>query len=185
MTMERLLLHHCCAPCSVRVVPILSSEFQIESFWYNPNIHPQEEFEARKRSLEELAASSGLKLHFGPEETMERWVEQFSAFGLDRCRSCYALRLNATAERAKKLGIEYFSTTLLASPYQKHELIKELGMEIAAREDLTFVYCDFRPHYFEGKNEARQRGYYMQKYCGCIFSRQEREKEKQLKGQAK
>ena len=165
----------------MRVVPALSTEFTVESFWYNPNIHPREELGNRRKSLEEYAASAGRKLHFKEEETMERWIEEFSALGLERCRFCYTLRIDATARAAKERGIGYFSTTLLASPYQKHEMIKEIAAASAKRENICFVYRDFRPHYFDGKNEAYNKGYYLQKYCGCIFSKEERVKEKQLK----
>jgi predicted adenine nucleotide alpha hydrolase (AANH) superfamily ATPase len=180
--MERLLLHHCCAPCSVNVVPRLAAEFDLASFWYNPNIHPDDEHGNRKASLVQLTKSAGLELFCGPNETMEQWIERYTSSGIERCRFCYISRLTETARAAKKQGIGRFSTTLLSSPYQKHDLIKEIGSQVQETENVIFVYRDFRPSYYEGKNEARSRGYYMQKYCGCIFSRQERENERARRG---
>jgi predicted adenine nucleotide alpha hydrolase (AANH) superfamily ATPase len=86
------------------------------------------------------------------------------------------MRLERTAQKAAETGYDAFSTTLLISPYQAHELIRQYGQEIAAKYSLSFVYRDFRPHFREGQNKARAAGYYMQKYCGCIYSEEERYK---------
>jgi predicted adenine nucleotide alpha hydrolase (AANH) superfamily ATPase len=158
---------------------LLAGEFRVESFWYNPNIHPGDEHDRRKDSLVRLVADAGLPFHEGPAESMESWIERWQTSGLDRCRFCYAVRLREAARTARRLAIGSFSTTLLASPYQKHDLIRELGMQAAADEEVAFVYRDFRPVYYEGKNEAWRRGSYMQKYCGCLYSRQERETQRQ------
>ena len=92
----------------------------------------------------------------------------------NRCGYCYYCRLNEVAKEAKKLGYEYFSTTLLISPYQNHELIKKTGEELAKKYGIKFYYEDFRPYFREGQSKARELGLYMQKYCGCVFSEEER-----------
>ena len=172
--MDRLLLHHCCAPCSVKVVEALETDFAIESFWHNPNIHPVEEYEKRFQSLADFCRHRDLALHVRGDGPGNLWPENLQCDGPGRCRMCYAVRLKATAEVARSLGIPCFSTTLLSSPHQKHELIKAVGMEVGEQERLRFVYKDFRPYYYRGKDEARKAGLYMQKYCGCEVSLKER-----------
>ena len=98
-----------------------------------------------------------------------------------RCQDyCYPVRLEQTAKYAKENGYEAFSTTLLVSPYQKHEELKNIGEQIAKKYGLQFLYRDFRTGFREGQAKARELGMYMQKYCGCIFSEEERY-EKQIK----
>ena len=174
-----LLLHHCCAPCSVRVISGVAEQFDVQSFWFNPNVQPQAENVKRRISLEGLVQKNGLQLYYGPEYPQDEWIEIAKALGPERCAFCYSLRLRETAKKARSLGLEYFSTSLLASPYQKHDLIKETGLSAAKEEGVKFHYADFRPFYYEGKAEAAKQGYYMQKYCGCLFSKEERERQKQ------
>ena len=95
----------------------------------------------------------------------------------DRCRSCYELRLDRTARRACDDGFNAFSSTLLLSIHQKHELVREVGEAMAARHGVEFVYRDLRPLFDEAQAEARRRSLYVQQYCGCIFSENERFRE--------
>lgn len=178
---RRLLLHHCCGPCSPEVISRFGESYAIESFWFNPNIQPAEEKALREAALLALAVSSGLPVSFGPEYPESEWLEKARSAGADRCGFCYYLRLKETAKAARAGGLECFSTTLLSSPYQKHELIKETAFKIAEEEKVNFIYEDFRPHFYEGKQKAREMGLYLQKYCGCIFSKQERESQKKRK----
>lgn len=99
----------------------------------------------------------------------------------DRCRICYQIRLEKTAVFAVENGIPWFTTTLLSSPFQKHELVREEGRRIAELYDLKFIYYDLRKTYYRGVNQIRNKGLYYQWYCGCNFSRAEREKEKAMK----
>jgi hypothetical protein len=160
---------------------LLSSEFRVQSFWYNSNIHPVDEYAKRKDSLVRYVKQSGFQLHEGPEESMESWVERWRVSGLERCSFCYTTRLYEAALTAARLGIGSFSTTLLVSPYQKHEIIRDIGTQAAHESGVSFIYRDFRQFFHEGKNQARAGGAYMQKYCGCIFSRQQREEERRVK----
>jgi epoxyqueuosine reductase len=162
---KKILLHHCCAPCSPGPVEFLKEEFSITSLWYNPNIYPGAEHANRKASLVDYVGSLGFELITGPEVPEDP---------KGKCETCYMNRMAFAAGLAKKLGIENFSTTLLASPFQKHELIKGIGLRAAEKEKLNFIYFDVRPEYFKGKNEMRAKGSYMQKYCGCSASLAER-----------
>ncbi|MBN1823556.1 MAG: epoxyqueuosine reductase QueH [Endomicrobiales bacterium] len=175
---QKLLLHHCCAPCSPKVLESLRQEFEVVSFWFNPNIHPEEEYSKRKEAFEEFVQRKEIEVVWGEDFSMGEWLEKAGKLGDERCRFCYGLRLAQTAEAAKKLGIANFSTTLLSSPHQKHEMIKHIGADIAFGAGIEFVYRDFRPGYYAGKDEARKMGLYLQRYCGCMFSKQERESNK-------
>ncbi len=166
----KLLFHMCCAPCSVYPVKVLSEEnMEFEGFFYNPNIHPQEEFLRRKENVERLAALKNMRVEYDGEFLQDRW-QSFEGPGDGRCTMCYALRMDRTAEVAKKKGFDAFTTSLLVSPYQKHELIKELGEKAAGKHGVEFYYRDFRPGFREGQQLAKEMELYRQKYCGCILS---------------
>lgn len=171
---ETLLLHNCCAPCSYEIVEKLKDKFNLEGFWFNPNIHPSGEFKLRKDSLERLLVENSIKLNCVDNITQDEWAELVVTKKEDRCALCYKLRLNKTAEFAKISKIQRFSTSLLISPYQKHELIKEIGSEVSRIHNIEFYYEDFRPFFYDGKNKAKRDGFYIQKYCGCVFSKENR-----------
>ena len=175
---EKLLLHHCCAPCSPSVVDGFSSSYDLVGFWCNPNIHPEEEYALRLASLKCFLAELSIPLMFGRTMTPDEWRNEALAAVPDRCSFCYRLRLMEAAFTAHREGIPCFSTTLLSSPYQKHDLIRSIGEECAEQSGVRFIYRDFRPRFYEGKNRARDKGYYMQKYCGCSYSKDERFKNK-------
>lgn len=170
-----LLLHTCCAPCSVACVSRLREEgIHPTAFWYNPNIHPLKEYRARKQTLIEYAASIHMKVIMEDEYGLRKFIQGIYPDFDHRCDFCYRVRLEETAARAKERGFEAFSTTLLISPYQKHEWIRKLGEEIGEKYGVPFLYRDFRPYFREGQDQARALGLYMQKYCGCVFSEEER-----------
>lgn len=109
---------------------------------------------------------------------LDLWKERLNVEKAQRCNSCYALRINQIAKTAKEQRADAFTTSLLISPWQDHEKIKALCETAAQQYDISFFYQDFRPYYREGKNEAWKRGYYLQKYCGCIYSWQESDHKK-------
>jgi len=159
---------------------------ECELFWYNPNIHPYTEYKARRDCLSLFAANENLKL------TMPEKNEYRNEYGLrvflqavfpeiektqqiqERCKKCYSMRLEKTAYAVSEKKFDAFTTTLLISPYQNHDEIRRIGEEVAAKYGVDFLYRDFRPLFREGQAEARAGGFYMQKYCGCIFSEEER-----------
>lgn len=181
----RLLLHTCCAPCSIACVDSLRAEgIEPVAFWYNPNIHPFTEYRMRRNTLREYAASIGLPLLERDEYGLRPFLTAVGGAFDARCPVCYGLRLDAAAALAAEQGFPAFSTTLLISPYQNHALLIEAGEAAAARHGVTFLYRDFRPLFREGQQRARELGLYLQKYCGCIFSEEERYRKRKKPRQA-
>ena len=174
----KLILHVCCAPCSIQCIQALAEEgIGPELLWYNPNINPYTEYCSRRDALKAFAESRALPL-IEPRSTLITENNNKTSCSsvssvVKNCASCYRLRLEKTARLAAIGGFDAFSSTLLISPYQNHELIKKIGEELAAEHGLEFLYRDFRGRFREGQRQARQAGYYMQKYCGCIHSQEE------------
>lgn len=170
----KLLLHTCCAPCSVYCIKSLREEgIEPTVYWFNPNIHPYMEYKARRDTLKEYTKSIGINAIFDENYGLRDFCKNVVNDLENRCvKYCYRIRLEQTAKYAKENGYDTFSTTLLISPYQNHEALKNIGQEMADKYGLTFLYRDFRPGFREGQAEARELGLYMQKYCGCVFSEQ-------------
>lgn len=182
-----LLLHICCAPCSVACIKQLREEgIEPTGFWYNPNIHPFTEYRARRDCLREYAQSIGLTLVEKDEYGLDRFVRVVCRGLESRCSFCYAVRLAETARYAAEHGFDAFCTTLTVSPYQNTPRILELGERIGRLYGVRFAPYDFSPHFRAGQAEARELGLYMQKYCGCVFSEEDRYcKKKKKKEQEK
>ena len=173
--MDKTLLHICCAPCAVRCIETLRDEcIEPVGYWYNPNIHPYTEYRTRKETLITHAAQVGMALAINNEYALRPFLRAVSPDFTQRCETCYRMRLEKTAQYAAEHGFESFSTTLLISPYQNHDLIRSVAEQVATQHGVTFLYRDFRPYFKEGQEHARENGFYMQKYCGCIFSEEER-----------
>ena len=168
----KLLLHTCCAPCSVYCIDELRSEnIEPTVYWFNPNIHPYMEYKARKDCLKEYTKSINVNAIFEENYGLDDFCKNVVNSLNTRCQDyCYPVRLEQTAKYAKENGFDTISTTLLVSPYQKHDIIKELGEKIANKYGVKFLYRDFRIGFRQGQEKAREIGLYMQKYCGCIFS---------------
>ena len=171
----RILLHQCCAPCSIYPLDRLLSDCgsdRVRGYFYNPNIHPYAEYRKRLDALIEYNA--GIKVEcviedrYGINEFLK--MENRS----DRCGACYRIRMEKTAEYAVKTGFDAFTTTLLYSRRQKHELICSICEETAQKFNLDFWYEDYRAGWRTGINVSKQLGIYRQQYCGCIFSEAER-----------
>ena len=175
----KLLLHTCCAPCSVYCIKTLRNEdIEPTLFWYNPNIHPMNEYILRRDCLKSYAKKINVKLVIEDEYGLDQFICNVNKNTLDdlskRCETyCYPLRLRKVCEYAKANGYDTVSTTLLYSIYQKHDYIARLMEELAAEFDIKFLYRDFREGWREGQDEARAAGLYMQKYCGCVYSEEE------------
>lgn len=172
----KLLMHTCCAPCSVYCIDTLRKE-KIEPviYWYNPNIHPYTEYSARRDCLREYAKSINVEAIFEEEYGLDEFCKNVIGDLQNRCKNyCYKVRLEQTVKYAKEHGYDAFSTTLLVSPYQNHEALKEVCENLSKEYDIEFVYRDFRVGFREGQTKARELGLYMQKYCGCVFSEEDR-----------
>lgn len=173
--MTKTLLHVCCAPCSVACIESLRAEgIEPTGFWYNPNIHPVTEYRARRDTLIEYAKSINMELALIDDYGLREFVKNVADNIEGRCEYCYRVRLEKAAEYARDNGFDSFTTTLLISPYQNHEMIIKTAEEAAEKYGVKFLYRDFRPYFREGQTKAREMGFYMQKYCGCVFSEEDR-----------
>ena len=178
----KTLLHTCCAPCSIYCVDSLRQEgIEPVSYWFNPNIHPYTEYRSRKTTLEEYAKSIQLPLVIDNTYGLRSFVKAVIDDLDHRCFYCYRVRLEQTALYAAEHHFDCFSTTLLVSPYQKHEALIAAGEAAAKKYGVAFLYRDFRVGFQEGQAKARELGLYMQKYCGFFFSEEERYRAKQLR----
>ncbi|MBI4972191.1 MAG: epoxyqueuosine reductase QueH [Candidatus Omnitrophica bacterium] len=167
------------APCLIYPLERFKKNgFAVEGFFYNPNIHPLSEYENRKRAVENFSKLAEVEIQY-PEYTPSEffWTVDVNEAPPKRCFHCWRMRLEKTAQEAREKKFDYFSTTLLVSPYQDQEALKKIGHEIAKEEAIDFYYEDFRPGFRQAHNEAQVKGIYCQKYCGCIYSEIERWKE--------
>ena len=172
----KLLLHTCCAPCSVYCIDSLRKEnIEPTVYWFNPNIHPYMEYKARKDCLKEYTKSINVEAIFEENYGLKEFCKNVIGDLQNRCKEyCYPVRLEQTAKYAKENGYTHFSTTLLVSPYQNHEALIDVANKMAKKYDIEFLYRDFRVGFREGQAKARELGLYMQKYCGCVFSEESR-----------
>jgi predicted adenine nucleotide alpha hydrolase (AANH) superfamily ATPase len=168
----KLFLHICCAPCAAAIVDKIKNDniMELEGFYYNPNIHPVEEYDKRKLSVQELSKLYNMPLTIVDENGLDYWKKKLTHDKATRCTTCYTKRFNETARIAKEKGFVAFTTSLLISPYQNHELIIQICKNAALKYGLEFYYEDFRNLYRKGREMSRAKGFYMQKYCGCIYS---------------
>jgi predicted adenine nucleotide alpha hydrolase (AANH) superfamily ATPase len=171
----KLLLHTCCAPCSIYPVKVLKEmDMDIMGFFYRYNIHPFQECMKREETLKQYSESIGLKVIYQPDYKIEKFLQSIVFREKERCRYCYYDRLKATALVAKKGKFEGFTTTLLYSKFQNHELIRQTGEALAKNYDLKFFYHDFREGWKFGIEESKRLKMYRQQYCGCIYSEKDR-----------
>ena len=168
----KLLLHTCCGPCMTAF-----NEFFIEkgidysAYFYNPNIQPYKEYLRRRKTLEDYSLKTGVALFIDESFMQHKWENEFADIpASERCGLCYRIRIGAASRFAASQGFSHFTTTLLISPYQNHNLIKEICTEEARKSGGGFYYEDFRVMFREGQNIAREEGLYRQKYCGCVYS---------------
>lgn len=172
----KLLLHICCAPCSLMCIETLRNQegLQPDGFWFNPNIHPFTEYRSRRNCLREYAQEIELPLLEKNDYALRPFIREVAGDIEHRCLKCYEIRLGETAKFAAENGYDAFTSSLFISPYQQHDTMKTLAEQAAEKFGVTFLYRDFRPYFKEGQERAREQGFYMQKYCGCVFSEEER-----------
>ena len=180
------LLHICCANCAVYSLKRLREENkEVTGLWYNPNIHPYTEYQARLMSLGYFARASELPLIQEGGYGLEEWLEEIGSSRRvkeQRCKRCWRLRLRKTAQLAKVGGFDSFTTTLLYSKFQDQAVIKQLGEEVSRETGIKFYYEDFRSGWKEGIEESKRMDLYRQQYCGCIFSEMEKYVGKERQG---
>ena len=181
MAIRSVLLHACCGPCALMPVRMLRAEgFAVTGVFYNPNIHPLKEYLLRRAALLEAADRLDLPLLWpDPEQAawnLPQWLRAMPANAdkTARCRACYALRFGHVARWAGREGFDAFTSSLLHSRHQAHEIIVEEGEKAARQSGTAFLYRDFRPARQEGVALSRQWGLYRQQYCACMYSETER-----------
>ncbi len=180
----RLLLHTCCGPCAIVPLRRLRAEgVECMGVYANPNIQPYTEWARRKEALETLAEAEGLRLLPPGEYDVVSWLRQVAFREAERCRICYHLRLRHTALLAKRGRFDGFTTTLLYSKFQRHDLIAEVAGAVSSETGVRFVYRDWREGWKEGVEASKAMGLYRQSYCGCIYSEQERYRPKRSGGE--
>jgi len=174
----KLLLHTCCGPCLIYPVQFLRHgcdyDYDITSFFYNPNIHPYKEFKRRLEAVYTFCDDAAIPLIAHRDYGLKGYLRKVVFNEEERCPLCYEMRLDHAAAYAGANGYPFFSTTLLYSRYQNHENIKKLCYRLADRYGIGFVYHDFRTGWQQGIDASIAKGLYRQAYCGCIYSEQER-----------
>lgn len=184
----RLFLHSCCAPCSSYVLEYLSNYFRITVFYYNPNIYPEEEYCLRVKEQQQLIDKlptrhpvSFINGNYAKERFYElaRGLEDVPEGG-ERCLRCYRLRLEEAAVFAAEHAADYFTTTLSVSPMKNAEKLNEIGAALGEQYGVPYLPSDFKKKngYKRSTEISKEYGMYRQDYCGCVFSKREREQQK-------
>ncbi len=173
--MSKVLIHVCCAHCAAYTVEHWRRQgHEVGGFWYNPNTHPYTEHQQRRESIQKLAQQIDLPLIISTDYDIIEYFRRVAGHETERCRYCFELRLTKTAETARQHGCDAFTTTLLISPHQKHELIQEIGQKVAGEQGVNFLYADLRKRYSDSRHLTKLLNLYRQQYCGCVYSEWER-----------
>jgi len=172
----KLALHICCSICFQEPYRSLKTlGFEITGIYYNPNIQPYQEYLNRFDALKNLVKDDRLTLLVPKYNASEAFFDATIKTREEQCNKCYYIRLKRTVEEAKAKSIKHFSTTLLGSPYQKHEFIISTAGRLASEHGLEFVQDPkWKDSYHKSKNNSRSLNLYSQKYCGCIYSKADR-----------
>ena len=181
-----LLLHACCAPCSSYVLEYLSKYFSITLFFFNPNISAKAEYDTRYEELLRLVSEMGLESSvktvngdYQPERffAIAKGLEQLPEGG-ERCKKCYALRLEEAAKKAALGGFDYFTTTLSISPHKNAEWLNTIGASLSQEYGVPYLFSDFKKRggYLRSCELSEKYGLYRQDFCGCVYSKAERDK---------
>jgi predicted adenine nucleotide alpha hydrolase (AANH) superfamily ATPase len=175
----RMLLHTCCTPCSTYVLELLREAFDLTLYFYDPNIHPKEEYELRREEVKGYAGRFTIPFIEGPYD-VNRWFDVTKGHegdreGGERCFICYEMRLREAARFAGEKGFEYFGTVLSISPHKNAEKINEIGLSLAAEYNVKYLEADFkkRDGFKRSILLSREQGLYRQDYCGCVYSKRE------------
>lgn len=181
-TLPALLLHTCCGPCLSHVHSVLSQQFTVHVFYYNPNISPQSEYKKRLSEVEQFSMQHSIPVTVGRYNQKEWFdaVKPYRFYGelSQRCYVCYEFRLEETFKVAREYNFDAVCTTLTVSPYKDAEKINEIGKNLSLQYNIPFIEADFKSNggYQHSIEMSKQYGMYRQKYCGCVYSRLERKK---------
>ena len=176
MENKKIFLHICCAPCSIEVIDALIKDgYEIYGYFYNPNIHPFDEYKRRRDSVIKYLEKLGFEYEIADYDVHEYFdaIGEYRV-GKERCKRCYDLRMENSAKRASELGYQEFSTTLLFNPHKDFKFIAEVGKKNAELQNLSFIFPKLAHDYWGNKKKAKDLNLYFQKYCGCVFSTTEK-----------
>lgn len=181
-TKPRLLLHACCGPCSSYVLECLRSVFDITVCFYNPNIYPSDEYIRRRQELKKFLSDvhieSFVELPYDEKEYYNA-VKGYENLGEKsiRCYQCYLFRMEKTIKYAKDNNFDFFTTTLSISPHKNSSWINEIGEKLEQKYQVKYLYSDFKKQngYKRSLELSREYNLYRQDYCGCVYSKIERE----------
>jgi len=173
--MKSVLIHCCCAHCAAYTVAHWRRQgYEVSALWYNPNIHPYLEHQRRLEAMKSFAQGVNLELAIAGGYGIIDYFRQVVGHEAERCQHCFRLRLAKTAEAALEKGYSAFTTTLLISLHQEHELIREVGSKLARERGIDFLYADLRKRYSDSRHMTKGLNLYRQQYCGCVYSEWER-----------
>jgi predicted adenine nucleotide alpha hydrolase (AANH) superfamily ATPase len=186
---QKMLLHACCAPCSGPVLEDLQDAFEITLYYFNPNIHPQGEYQIRRKELARWCETINIPVVF-PEYCPQVWFDMVKGYEKepergDRCTICYRMRMENTAQYAQKKGFDFFTTVLSISPHKDADRINMIGQELAQKYGLNFFEANFKKKggFQRSLQISKKNNFYRQNYCGCIFSiRKDKQTETGKKG---
>ncbi len=183
----KLLLHACCAPCSIYVLKKLSADWQVTIFFYDPNIHPKEEYDKRRDELKKYAEKIGINFEEG-EYDVDVWLEKTKGLELEpergrRCIICFDIRLSKTAIKAKQENYDAFATVMSISPHKDYQALSRVGNRLAHKFNILFLDGNWKKQggFIQALALSKAEGFYRQDYCGCIYSQAAREKIKSAK----
>jgi len=175
MNAGSVLVHCCCAHCAAYTLGYWRGQgYDASAFWYNPNIHPYTEHQNRLEAMKKLAENLSFPLIVAEGYDIAGYFRRVAGNEGQRCLPCFRLRLEKTAGEALKLGFTGFTSTLLISHQQKHDLLKQAGEEAAGEKGIVFLYADLRKRYSDSRHITKPMELYRQQYCGCVFSEYER-----------
>ena len=173
--MKSVLIHCCCVHCAAYTIDYWRQwGYEVSALWYNPNIHPYMEHQHRLEAMESLAQEVNLPLMVTEGYDIIDYFRQVVGHEAQRCQYCFKLRLAKTAETACQMDFSAFTTTLLISPHQKHDLLREIGNKLAKEKGIDFLYVDLRKRYSDSRRMTKELELYRQQYCGCVYSEWER-----------
>lgn len=173
--MKSVLIHVCCAHCTAYTVNHWREHgYNVSGFWYNPNIHPYTEHERRLESMTALSELLTFPLIVSKGYEIIDYFRRVVGHEDDRCHHCFRMRLSRTTEVARGKNFSAFTSTLLISPHQNHDLIREIGTEVAGETGIEYLYTDLRKRYSDSRHLTKKLELYCQQYCGCVYSEWER-----------
>jgi predicted adenine nucleotide alpha hydrolase (AANH) superfamily ATPase len=184
MDKPKMLVHVCCAPDALYVLGVLKDNYEVSGYFYNPNIHPHEEYDLRLKETKKVAEVLKVKL-FEDLYDDERWFKITQKFKEEpekgqRCDVCYEMRLDKTAQKASQLGFDIFTSVMSLSPWKKADVLNRIGKMFARRYKLNFLEADFKKKdgFRKSIELSKQHGLYRQDYCGCIYSKESKHENK-------